>query len=88
MRIRITVENSIFGIAGAIPVGTEITVDAVPASWAGRCEIVSEMAQDAVLVVGNDRDALKAKADELGIEYAKNIPTEKLKELIDAKSEA
>lgn len=32
-----------------------------------------------------DRDDLKAQADELGIEYAKNIPTDKLKELIDAK---
>lgn len=32
-----------------------------------------------------DREDLKAQADELGIEYPKNIPTEKLKELIDAK---
>lgn len=30
------------------------------------------------------RDELKQKADELGIEYAKNIPTEKLIELVDA----
>lgn len=32
-----------------------------------------------------DRDALKKDADDLGIEYAKNITTEKLKELVDAK---
>ncbi|PSM18227.1 hypothetical protein [Nitratireductor sp. StC3] len=32
----------------------------------------------------DSRDDLKAQADELGIEYPKNIPTEKLKELIDA----
>ena len=32
-----------------------------------------------------DRSELKAQADELGLTYAKNIPTEKLKELIDAK---
>ncbi len=32
-----------------------------------------------------DRDDLKKQADELEIEYPKNIPTEKLKELIDAK---
>jgi hypothetical protein len=33
----------------------------------------------------SDRDDLKKQADELGIEYAKNIPTDKLKELVDAK---
>ena len=32
-----------------------------------------------------DRDELKKQADELGIDYAKNIPTEKLRDLIDAK---
>lgn len=30
----------------------------------------------------SERDALKAKADALGINYAKNIPTEKLSEII------
>lgn len=34
---------------------------------------------------GDDREELKKQANELGIEYAKNIPTDKLKELIDAK---
>lgn len=34
---------------------------------------------------GLDRDALKTQADDLGIEYARNITTPKLKELIDAK---
>jgi hypothetical protein len=33
----------------------------------------------------SERDELKKQADELGIEYAKNIPTDKLKELVDAK---
>ncbi|MCM2293040.1 hypothetical protein NAC44_11975 [Allorhizobium sp. BGMRC 0089] len=32
-----------------------------------------------------DREDLKKQANELGIEYARNITTEKLKELIDAK---
>lgn len=32
-----------------------------------------------------DRDELKKQADELGLEYAKNISGEKLKALIDAK---
>jgi hypothetical protein len=34
---------------------------------------------------GSEREDLKKQADELGIEYARNIPTEKLKELIDIK---
>jgi len=34
---------------------------------------------------GLDRDDLKKQADELGIEYPKNISTAKLKELVDAK---
>lgn len=33
----------------------------------------------------SERDELKKQAGEIGIEYAKNITTEKLKELIDAK---
>ncbi|WP_127524590.1 hypothetical protein [Mesorhizobium sp. Z1-4] len=33
----------------------------------------------------DDRDELKAQADELGIDYAKNISTDKLREMIDAK---
>jgi hypothetical protein len=33
----------------------------------------------------SERDELKKQAAELGLEYAKNITTEKLKELIDAK---
>ncbi len=31
-----------------------------------------------------DREDLKKQANELGLDYPKNIPTEKLKELIDA----
>ena len=30
----------------------------------------------------SERDALKARADELGIKYAKNIPTDKLAEIV------
>ena len=33
----------------------------------------------------NERDELKKKADALGIDYAKNISTDKLKEVVDAK---
>jgi Uncharacterized protein conserved in bacteria (DUF2184) len=33
----------------------------------------------------NERDELKKKADALGIDHAKNISTDKLKELVDAK---
>lgn len=33
----------------------------------------------------NEREEMKKQAAELGIEYPKNISTEKLKELIDAK---
>lgn len=33
----------------------------------------------------SERDELKKQAGELGLEYARNITTEKLKELIDAK---
>ncbi len=33
--------------------------------------------------VANDRDALKAKADSMGIDYVPNIPTAKLQELVD-----
>jgi hypothetical protein len=33
----------------------------------------------------SEREELKKQADELGIEYARNITTDKLKELIDAK---
>lgn len=32
-----------------------------------------------------EREDLKKQADELGIDYAKNIPTDKVKELVDAK---
>ncbi|MER8874548.1 hypothetical protein NKI04_32645 [Mesorhizobium sp. M0814] len=32
-----------------------------------------------------EREDLKKQADKLGIDYAKNIPTDKLKELVDAK---
>lgn len=35
--------------------------------------------------VPSDREDLKKQAAELGLEYARNIPTDKLKELIDAK---
>lgn len=37
------------------------------------------------VVDSTDRTALKAKADELGLDYPKNIPTEKLNDLVTAK---
>ena len=41
--------------------------------------------KDAQSFAENERDELKENADALGIEYAKNISTDKLKELVDAK---
>lgn len=51
-----------------------------------RRQLAERDAELAALRSGSlDRDALKAEADQLGLDYARNISTEKLKELIDAK---
>ena len=86
MRVRVTAPG-IFGVTGELPIGTEFDVkgDLEPSIAARVTVIKDEPGPDAVLVTGLDRDDLKKQADELGIEYARNIPTEKLKELIDAR---
>lgn len=89
MRIRIT-GTGIFGKDGEIAVGTEFTVKEEPTGWAGRYEILSGGGEGDVAITNPagdtlDREDLKKQADELGIDYARNITTEKLKDLIDAK---
>lgn len=86
MRVRVT-STGIFGLTGEVPIGTEFEVNGeLDPSIAARVTILqSDPAPDAVFVTGIDRDELKKQADELGIEYPKNIPGEKLKELVDAK---
>lgn len=84
MSIKIEITGrGVYGAQGEIPVGTELTVKAEPTGWAGRYRVISDDTDKEIVV--NERDELKKQADELGIEYAKNISTEKLKELIDAK---
>jgi len=72
---------------------TEDYVNTVNANWktAGQLYVIDEKAtkeRDELVNKPNDsiakltRDELKEKADEMGIEYPKNIKTEKLKELI------
>lgn len=66
--------------------GQSIDLDVLPAEFkiakgTGWFDIDGETVED----TGDDREELKKQANELGIEYAKNIPTDKLKELIDAK---
>lgn len=89
MKIEIT-GKGIYGAKGEIPVGTELTVKDEPTGWAGRYRVISggeTKGKEAVTNPAQDseRDDLKKQADELGVQYAKNIPTEKLRELIDAK---
>nr|WP_278388413.1 hypothetical protein [Brucella intermedia] len=87
MRVKIT-KPGIFGAKGEIPVGTEVTVKEEPKGWVGRYEVITGDGEGKTAITNpaqNERDELKKKADELGIEYAKNISNEKLQELIDAK---
>lgn len=92
MKIKIT-GRGIFGLQGEIAVGTELDVQSEPLSWAGRYVVLSDEDTDGKTGITNpekgegdtlDREDLKKQADELGIEYARNISTSKLKELIDA----
>ncbi len=73
--------------AKEIPIGTEMDVKEEPTGWAGRYDVISGGDSKAKTAVTNpeDRDALKKQADDLGLEYAPNISTAKLKELVDAK---
>ncbi len=85
MRIEITA-GGIYGANGEIPVGTIIEVKDEPKGWDGRYRVLAdEKDKEPVNNQPSARDELKKQADELGLEYAKNISTEKLKELIDAK---
>lgn len=85
MRIEITA-GGIFGADGEIPVGAIVDVKEEPKGWAGRYRVLADDAgKEPVTNEPTDRDELKKQAGELGIEYPKNISTEKLKELIDAK---
>ncbi|NTS31275.1 hypothetical protein HQ945_08405 [Phyllobacterium sp. BT25] len=61
--------------------------DALAALKAELADRDSEIARLTAAAQKSDssRDDLKKQADELGIDYAKNISTDKLKELIDAK---
>ncbi|MBN9034172.1 MAG: hypothetical protein BGO05_16680 [Rhizobiales bacterium 63-7] len=85
-----------FGIPGGpvIDGGKSLTADAkdwnevkdhpVVAAWIDAGHLTVE-GGDTVDDASDDREELKKHATELGIDYAKNISTEKLKELIDAK---
>ena len=87
MKIEITA-GGIYGANGELPVGTVLEVKAEPKGWAGRYRVVSggdEECKTAIVNPDNEREDLKKQADELGIDYPRNVKTEKLKELIDAK---
>lgn len=85
MKIEITAPG-IYGSTGEIAVGTTFDVKEEPKDWAGRYRVVADDAdKEPVTNQPNERDELKKQADELKIDYPKNISTEKLKELIDAK---
>lgn len=88
MKIRIT-GTGIYGKDGELAVGTELSVKNEPKGWEGRYEVLSGDTDGKEPVTnsgdGLDRDDLKKQASELGIEFARNIATDKLKELIDAK---
>jgi hypothetical protein len=93
MRIEIT-GRGIYGANGEVAVGTVLTLKNEPKGWAGRYRVIGTT-EGKEPVNGQDnassedkpseRDELKKQAAELGIEYPKNISTEKLRELIDAK---
>ncbi|KQU96444.1 hypothetical protein [Devosia sp. Root105] len=84
MRIKIT-KPGIYNAKGEeIRVGTELDVKGEPTGWAGRYEVISGSTDDKEPITA-ERDELKKQANELGIEFPRNITTEKLKELIDAK---
>lgn len=87
MKIEITA-GGIYGADGEVKIGTIVTVNEKPKGWEGRYRVVSgddDEGKDAVINPDLDRDELKKQAAELGLQYAANIPSVKLKELIDAK---
>jgi gamma-glutamylcyclotransferase (GGCT)/AIG2-like uncharacterized protein YtfP len=70
---------------------SEDYVNTVNANWktAGQLYVIDEKAtkerDELVAPQTLDRDALKKQADDMGLEYAKNIKTEKLADLIKEK---
>jgi hypothetical protein len=53
MKIRIT-QKGIWGHDGPIPVGTELTLDAVPAHWVNKYEVVTPAPAPDAVPVTND----------------------------------
>ncbi len=82
MRVKIT-KPGIYGVKGEIAVGTELTLKSEPKGWEGRYEVIEGDGAGKTEIT--NREELKKQADELGIEYARNVSNEKLQELIDAK---
>lgn len=64
--------------AASVDVASEL--EALKAQLAERDAELAKLKGD-----GLDREELKKQAEELGIEYARNVPVAKLKEMIDAK---
>lgn len=90
MKIEITA-SGIFGADGEIPVGTVVDMKSAPQGWNGRYRIVSGETEGKTAITNPAKEAdparedLKKQANELGLEFPRNISTEKLKELVDAK---
>lgn len=90
MKIRITSGGIHDSTGKEVAVGTELTVKDEPKGWKGRYVVVSGDGKGKTALTNPeksdldelDRDALKAKADELKLEYPANIPTDKLKTLV------
>ncbi|WP_169194939.1 hypothetical protein [Devosia sp. MC1541] len=88
MKLKIT-QSSVFNAKSEeLEVGSiiEIEGDTIPAWLVNKAQqLDTDTGGGDDTGVTLDRDDLKKQADELGLEYARNISTEKLKELIDAK---
>jgi hypothetical protein len=85
-----------FGIPGGPVIPGKSSLDVEQADWdtvKDHPVVVAWIKAEHLIVTGEDdddpklseRDDLKKQAAELGLEYPRNISTEKLKELIDAK---
>lgn len=84
-----------FGIPGGPVIAGKSSLDVEQADWDTVKDhpVVAAWVKDGHLVVSgaeddakpSEREDLKKQAAELGLEYPKNISTEKLKELIDGK---
>ncbi len=84
-----------FGIPGGPVIAGKSTLEVEQSDWdtvKDHPVVVAWIKAEHLIVSGDDddpkpseRDDLKKQAAELGLEYPKNISTEKLKELIDAK---